>query len=114
MQNIDATIIVAVIAGVFNIVGLIISTRQSNRDLTNKLDKHQAVQEQKILNLTEEVRKHNGFAERIPKLEAKAEQIVDDITDIKSDTEATKENIRKITDRVEDIERCQEKTGGKK
>lgn len=109
MQSVDATIIVAVIAGVFNIVGLIISTRQSNRDLTNKLDKHQAVQEQKILSLTEEVRKHNNFAERIPRLEVKADQIVDDIIDIKSDTEATKENIRKITDRVEDIEKCQGK-----
>lgn len=109
MGSIDATIVVAVIAGLFNIVGLFISSRQSNKDLTNKLDKHQAVQEQKILSLTEEVRKHNGFAERIPKLEAKTEQVIEDISNVKSDTEKTKEHIIEISKRVEDIEKCQDK-----
>lgn len=57
-------IIPSVITGVLTVVGVIISNK------TN-----QAVTDTKIEELTYEVRKHNNFAERIPKLEADVESI---------------------------------------
>lgn len=81
-------VIVALIAGGLSLVGTIItvlvSNRQTSKDLSNKLEqdsklsdakldakleKHQAVTETKLEELTREVRKHNNFAERVPVLE---------------------------------------------
>lgn len=103
----EPTIIVALVAGIFNILGIIISTRQNNKDITNKLDKHQAVQEERISNLTDEVRKHNGFAERIPRLEATTEQVSKDVISIKQDMDKNKEKIIEMSSKVENIEECQ-------
>ena len=60
----DNTIIVAIISGCVTLLGVLISN-----------SKNQAVTDTKIEELTYEVRKHNGFAERIPKLEADVESI---------------------------------------
>lgn len=43
--------------------------------LESKLEKYAAVTDQKLEELTRETRKHNSFAERIPKLETKIENI---------------------------------------
>lgn len=77
-------IIVAIIAGVAAVIGqLIISANSSEKlyakldkqfqvndeKLDAKLEKYQAVTDTKLESLTEEVRKHNAFAERIPRIE---------------------------------------------
>ena len=46
-----------------------------DQKLNAKLEKFQAVTETKIEELTREVRKHNGFAERMPVLEEKIKVI---------------------------------------
>lgn len=74
-------IIIALITGGLTFAGVIISNVSGNKKVVNKvvddikleLVKYQAVTDEKITELTREVRKHNGFAERIPKLE---EQVV--------------------------------------
>lgn len=43
--------------------------------LDAKLEKHQAVTDQKIEELTREVREHNNFAKRVPILEEKVKNI---------------------------------------
>lgn len=43
----------------------------ADQRLDGKLEKYQAVTDAKIETLTTEVRKHNGFAEKIPVLETK-------------------------------------------
>ena len=63
------TIIVACISGVLSIIGVIITNLSGNRKIEHKLETAQAVTDTKIERLTEEVRKHNSFAERIPVLE---------------------------------------------
>lgn len=79
-------IIVAVIALVGQIViawasnsGLLAKldkqSELNDQKLDGKLEKYQAVTDQKIQALTEEVRKHNGFAEKIPLLEEKVKRI---------------------------------------
>lgn len=64
-------IIVALITGGITLIGVLASN-----------NKHDAVIDTKIENLTDEVRKHNNFAERIPTIEARvdyAEQRLDNI-----------------------------------
>lgn len=41
------------------------------KDLYHKLDKHQAVTDTKIEELTREAREHNNFANRMPVMEEK-------------------------------------------
>lgn len=77
-------IIVAIIAGVCGVIGQAIIAKANTRDLYAKLDKqsevndqkldaklekYQAVTDTKLETLTQEVRRHNAFAERIPVLE---------------------------------------------
>lgn len=62
-------IIGAIITGVLALVGIIITNVSSNKAIENKLVTAQAVTDTKIDNLTEEVRKHNNFAMKIPVIE---------------------------------------------
>ena len=68
-------IIVALITGAITLFGTIITVIQTSRKTEEAYKIHQAVTDAKIEHLTEEVRKHNNFAERLPKLE----QRVDDL-----------------------------------
>ena len=78
-------IIVAIITGACAVIAQLIISRSSSKELYAKLDKqseindqkldaklerYQAVTDTKIDELTREVRLHNGFAERIPVIEA--------------------------------------------
>lgn len=64
-------IIVALITGACAIVAQIIISSRTAKDLFAALDKHQAVTDTKIDELTREVREHNQFARRMPVLEEK-------------------------------------------
>lgn len=64
-------IIVAIITGIATVAAVIITNNRSNSDMNARLDKAQAVTQTKLDALTEEVRKHNNFASRIPVLEEK-------------------------------------------
>lgn len=69
------TIIAAAISGGLALIGVIITSMQSNRKIERKLEIHQAVTDQKIDELTREVREHNNFAKRMPALEQRVEGI---------------------------------------
>ena len=73
------TIIAAAISGVLALVGVIITSVASNRKIERKLEIHQAVTDQKIEDLTREVRRHNNFAERMPALETEVHWIKDKV-----------------------------------
>ena len=75
----DSAIVVALITGGASILGVILTNMASNSKIEHSLDKAQAVMDNKIENLTEEVRKHNAFAERIPKIEARIDALKDRI-----------------------------------
>lgn len=68
-------IIAAIITGVISLVGTVASVLISNNKLTQDIRTHNAVQDTKIEELTREVRAHNGFAERIPRLEQRIEYL---------------------------------------
>ena len=69
------SILVAIITGGLSLVGVILTVRQSAKKHDQNIQVSLALMKKDIENLTTEVRKHNGFAERLPKLE----QRVDDL-----------------------------------
>lgn len=77
-------IIAAIITGSLTLIGVIITNLSGNKRMQYQLEKAQAVTDTKIEELTREVRKHNGFAEKIP---------------------AMAEQIRNMDRRIEDLER---------
>lgn len=75
MDAVLGNILVAVITGGMTFAGVIISNISNSNTigtkLTHQLEISQAVTNEKIDTLREEVKKHNNFAERIPILETK-------------------------------------------
>lgn len=65
------TIIAAAISGGLALAGVVITSMTSNQKIERQLEIHQAVTDQKIEELTREVREHNNFAKRMPALEEK-------------------------------------------
>ena len=63
------TIVVAIITGGLSLLGVIITSNRTTREVQAKLDMQQAVTETKLEELTREVREHNNFARRVPVLE---------------------------------------------
>ena len=61
----------AVIVGVLSLVGVMITNGRSNSKMQNDIKTAQAVTDERISELTREVRMHNDFARRIPVIEEK-------------------------------------------
>ncbi len=68
------SIIVAIITGVLTLVGVLISNSKS-----------QAVMEERVDELTREVREHNKFAKRMPVVEEQIKVINHRISDLEED-----------------------------
>lgn len=68
------SIIVAIITGVLTLVGVLISNSKS-----------QAVMEERVGELTREVREHNKFAKRMPVVEEQIKVINHRISDLEED-----------------------------
>ncbi len=69
-------IIVALITGGLSLLGVIITSRKSARDMEHKLELRQAVTDTKIEELTREVRAHNNFAQRVPVVENEIKDVI--------------------------------------
>lgn len=75
-------IIVAVVTGVATVLAVVLTNSKSNRDIDAKLDKKLAITDTKLDELTREVREHNSFAQRIPVLEEKIENLKHRVEDL--------------------------------
>ena len=69
------TIIVALITGGLSLLGVIITNMQANKKIEIQLDKQQAITDTKLEELTREVRMHNEFAQRIPVIENRLDNL---------------------------------------
>ena len=67
------SVISAFIAGGLALVGVIITSMSANKKIESQLMTNQAVTNTKIEQLTEEVRRHTGFGDRITKLEVRVD-----------------------------------------
>lgn len=99
-----SVVIAEAVSGTLALIGVIITViatvRKSNKDIIDelkrqseiddqklnaKLEKFQAVTETKIEDLTREVRKHNGFAEKIPVMQNDIKTIYKRLDKVESD-----------------------------
>ena len=80
----------AIVVGLLSLVGVIITNKQSQKEVAHKLETAQAVTDTKIEELTREVRVHNDFAVRIPVL---TEQV-----------SLLREDIKRVHDRIDTLE----------
>jgi hypothetical protein len=76
------SVIVAIITGVISLVGTVLTVWASSTKTQNQLKIQQAVTDQKIENLTQEVRDHNNFARRMPVVEEQIKVINHQLEDI--------------------------------
>ena len=77
-------IIVAIITGIFTFAGVLVTNIVSNKKVQYQLHEQQKITDVKLEQLTEEVKKHNNFATRVPVIE---------------------EQIKVINHRIDDLER---------
>lgn len=64
-------ILVALITGACAIISQMLIARANSKELYAKMDKQQALLDERIKTLTAEVKEHNNFAKRMPVLEEK-------------------------------------------
>lgn len=82
------SIIVAVLSGAATIATVIINTKASNKEITHKLETHQAVVDTKLDALANEVREHNNFARRMPVVEEQIKVINHRLEDLEHEKQA--------------------------
>lgn len=80
------SIIASMITGVLALVGVIVTNIASNRKTEQTLKTAQAVTDTKLEELTREVRKHNGFAEKIPVMQEQIKVMNHQIEDLEKKT----------------------------
>lgn len=69
------SIISAIIAGGMALIGVIFTNMTANKKIENQLTTNQAVVNTKIDMLTDEVKKHNSFGDRITRLEVRIDNL---------------------------------------
>jgi Tfp pilus assembly protein PilN len=68
-MDILTTVLSTIAVALIGLVGTVLTTKAGNEKIEHELDKHNAVQDTKLEELTREVRQHNDFATRIPVIE---------------------------------------------
>ena len=75
-------VMVALITGGISLIGTVLTILATSRKTETAMQVNQAVTDTKIEELTREVRKHNGFAERLPVVEEQIKVINHRIEDL--------------------------------
>ena len=78
------SILTAFIAGGLALIGTVITVAASSRKTEQHIKAHQAVTDEKITELTREVREHNNFARRMPVVEEKIKNIDDRVKNLET------------------------------
>jgi len=81
----NETIIVALISGGLTLFGTVLTVMAGNKKIDDNIKVSQAITETKLEVLTEEVRKHNNFATRIPVIENDIKTLYKKVSDIEKD-----------------------------
>lgn len=69
MTATTTTVLATIAVALISLVGTVFTTMMGNDKIQHELDKHNAVQDTKLEELTREVRQHNDFAIKIPVIE---------------------------------------------
>ena len=79
------SILTALIAGGLALIGTVITVAAASRKTEQNIKTHQAVTDEKIAELTREVREHNNFARRMPVVEEQIKAINHRIKDLEQE-----------------------------
>ena len=79
-----------VVTAASSVIAVIITNNKAYRDILQQIEVTNAVRDEKIEELTREVRLHNNFAQRIPVVEG--------------DMKVIREQIKVVNHRIEDLE----------
>lgn len=79
-----------VVTAVSSVIAVIITNNKAHRDILQQIEVTNAVRDEKIEELTREVRLHNNFAQRMPVVEG--------------DMKVIREQIKVVNHRIEDLE----------
>ncbi len=77
-------IIVAIITAAATIIAVVVQNRATQAKVTSEIEKHQAVTDTKLDELTREVREHNNFARRMPVVEEQIKVMNHRIADLEA------------------------------
>lgn len=80
----NESIVVALITGGMSLVGVVVTCLATAKKSEKAIEVSQAVMKTEIAELTREVRAHNDFATRVPKLEVEVANIKDTLEDLKA------------------------------
>ena len=72
----------SLLVGVLSLIGVIITNNRSNAKMQSDMKTAQAVTDEKIKELTREVREHNNFARRMPVVEEQIKVINHRLSDL--------------------------------
>ena len=75
-------VVVGLLAALASIIAAVVTSKATQNKMQTELHEQNAVQNVKIDHLTEEVRRHNDFAQRIPVLEEKVKVANNRIADL--------------------------------
>lgn len=78
------TIIATLITAAATILVVIFQNRATQNKVTSAIEKHQAVTDTKVDELTREVREHNNFARRMPVVEEQIKVINHRVADLEA------------------------------
>ena len=73
----------SILVGLMTTIGVIITNSKANSKIEKQLEISQAVTDEKIQELTREVREHNNFAQRMPVVEEQIRTIKSNIEELK-------------------------------
>lgn len=79
-------VIVAIISSIASVVAVIVTSISSNAKIQKQMEISQAVMQEKISNLADEVRTHNEFARRMPVVEEQIKVINHRIDDLEKES----------------------------
>lgn len=79
-----------VVTAASSVIAVIITNNKAHRDILQQIEVTNAVRDEKIEELTREVRLHNNFAQRMPVIEG--------------DMKVIREQIKVVNHRIEDLE----------
>lgn len=72
----------AIAVGVLSLIGVIITNNRANNKMQNSINTAQAVTDERISELTREVRMHNDFARRIPVIQEQIKVVNHRVADL--------------------------------
>ena len=83
-------VIVAIISSIASVVAVVITSISSNAKVQKQIEISQAVMQEKIANLADEVRTHNEFARRMPVIEEQIKHLSNRVSDLESNARGGK------------------------